>query len=49
MPETTEMEKTTAPAASPAPAPAPPKPRKKLKIKKWIFLGLLLIGGGFLG
>ena len=49
MPETTEMEKTTAPAASPAPAPAPPKPRKKLKIKKWIFLGLLLIGGSFLG
>ena len=43
------MEKTTAPAASPAPAPVPPKPRKKLKIKKWIFLGLLLIGGGFLG
>lgn len=50
MPETTEMEKTTAaPAPAPDPAPVPPKPRKKRKIKKWIFLGLLLAAGGFAG
>lgn len=40
MPETKELEKTTAVPATAAPD-APKKPRKKLKLKKWIFLGLL--------
>jgi len=52
MPETTEMEKNAAvpePAPGPAPALVVPKPKKKRKIKKWIFLALLLIAGGYFG
>ena len=49
MPETTELEKTAVPETAPAaPVPAAPKrPRKKLKLKKWLFLGLLVLGAGF--
>ena len=43
------MEKTAVPETAPAaPVPAAPKrPRKKLKLKKWLFLGLLVLGAGF--